>query len=70
MGDVAGRIEHVVVLMLENRSFDSMLGKLYPKGPGFDGLSGDETNPQTGVNEVRVWGSAAVDAARKTDAYW
>ena len=63
MGDTAGRIEHVVVLMLENRSFDSMLGRLYAKGPGFDGLSGDESNPQAGANEVRVWGSDATDAA-------
>src|SRR5712691_714620 len=38
-------IEHVVVLMLENRSFDCMLGKLYPKSPGFEGLSGTESNP-------------------------
>ncbi len=32
-------IKHVVVLMLENRSFDCMLGKLYPSGPAFDGLT-------------------------------
>jgi phospholipase C len=38
------RIDHIVVLMLENRSFDSMLGKLYPKSPDFDGLSGSEFN--------------------------
>src|SRR5579871_5831585 len=37
-------IRHVVVLMLENRSFDGMLGRLYPKGPGFNGLDGSETN--------------------------
>jgi phospholipase C len=37
-------IQHVVVLMLENRSFDCMLGKLYPKSAGFDGLSGAESN--------------------------
>jgi phospholipase C len=40
-----GKIEHVVVLMLENRSFDSMLGRLYPKSDAFDGLSGSECNP-------------------------
>ncbi len=34
------RIEHVVVLMLENRSFDNLLGRLYPKSDAFDGLSG------------------------------
>lgn len=34
-------IRHLVVLMLENRSFDHMLGFL----PGINGLKGDETNP-------------------------
>jgi hypothetical protein len=38
-------IEHVVVLMLENRSFDTMLGWLYPGRPDFDGLTGREANP-------------------------
>ena len=37
-------IEHVVVLMLENRSFDNMLGALYPDNPNFDGLNGTEVN--------------------------
>jgi len=37
-------LAHVVVLMLENRSFDSMLGKLHDAAPGFDGLTGDESN--------------------------
>src|SRR5215471_5564634 len=36
------KIDHIVVLMLENRSFDSMLGKLYPKSATFDGLDGTE----------------------------
>ena len=35
-------INHVVVLMLENRSFDSMLGRLYSGRADFDGLRGDE----------------------------
>jgi phospholipase C len=39
------RIKHIVVLMLENRSFDSLLGRLYPKSETFDGLSGTESNP-------------------------
>ncbi|MGA2812769.1 MAG: alkaline phosphatase family protein [Candidatus Acidiferrum sp.] len=45
-------IEHIVVLMLENRSFDHMLGFLYtdngnvaPGGAPFDGLTGSESNP-------------------------
>jgi len=38
-------INHIVVLMLENRSFDCLLGKLYPKSDTFEGLSGSEQNP-------------------------
>ena len=41
-------ISNIVVLMLENRSFDHMLGFLYadsgnvsPAGQAFDGLSGE-----------------------------
>ena len=41
------KIDHVVVLMLENRSFDCMLGSLRPKSADFDGLDGTETNPLT-----------------------
>jgi phospholipase C len=37
------RIEHFVVLMLENRSFDHMLG--FCNIPGVDGLTGSEFNP-------------------------
>ena len=44
MGALDG-IKHVIVLMLENRSFDSMFGVLYPKNSGFEGLNGSETNP-------------------------
>lgn len=50
----ATKIDHVVVLMLENRSFDSLLGRLYPNRPDFDGLKGTETN-FLGTNPVRVW---------------
>jgi phospholipase C len=41
------RIDHVVVLMLENRSFDHMLGFLDHPDPAFDGLrrGGPHTNP-------------------------
>ncbi|HEY1301282.1 MAG TPA: alkaline phosphatase family protein [Stellaceae bacterium] len=53
------RIEHVVVVTLENRSFDSMLGRLYPKSAGFDGLDGSESNPwhkpDGSAVPVRVW---------------
>ena len=49
-------IEHVIVLMLENRSFDCMLGKLYPSDPSFEGLRGGENN--VWLNQpVPVWSS-------------
>ncbi len=50
-------VAHIVVLMLENRSFDCMLGKLYPKSPEFDGLSGTEANEDFDVVSVPVWNS-------------
>jgi phospholipase C len=49
-------IQHVVVLMLENRSFDSMLGRLYPNRHDFDGLKGDESN-EWGNKTFSVWAS-------------
>jgi phospholipase C len=59
-------IRHVVVLMLENRSFDCMLGKLYPKSAEFDGLSGDENNvwrrPAGILQTIRVWNDPTVTA--------
>jgi phospholipase C len=54
-------INHVVVLMLENRSFDHMLGFLYnaqgnvsPAGQPFDGLTGTESNPDSTGAAVTV----------------
>lgn len=52
------QIDHVVVLMLENRSFDSLLGRLYPASPEFDGLTGDESNIVNGQT-IPVWTSGA-----------
>jgi len=54
MADEGGlsSVEHVVLLMLENRSFDHMLGYLYadagnvsPAGHRYEGLTGSESNP-------------------------
>jgi len=39
-----GTIQHLVVLMLENRSFDHMLGYLKSPSYAIDGLNGDESN--------------------------
>ena len=55
------KIEHIVVLMQENRSFDCMLGQLYPKSREFNGLSGHETNPLQGQPNVSVWSSEGTD---------
>jgi len=55
-------VEHVVVLMLENRSFDHMLGFLYadagnvsPSGQSFEGLTGKESSPDSGGQPVTVF---------------
>jgi phospholipase C len=55
-----GQIEHIVQLMLENRSFDHMLGFLYPNktGPGgqpFEGLTGAESNVGPDGTSVTVY---------------
>jgi phospholipase C len=58
-GNGLSAIEHIVVLMLENRSFDHMLGYLYPgnvtpSGQPFEGLTGTESNPDGHGNQVAV----------------
>ena len=40
-------LKHIVVLMMENRSFDHMLGGLKAQDPRIDGLTGNESNPDT-----------------------
>lgn len=42
---LSSQIEHIVVVMFENRSFDNMLGDLYPASDTYDGLTGNEVNP-------------------------
>jgi phospholipase C len=53
-------IAQLVVLMLENRSFDSMLGQLYPGRADFDGLAGHETN-EWNEAAYSVWVSDSID---------
>lgn len=62
-------ISNIVVLMLENRSFDHMLGFLYtdrgnvsPSGQPFEGLTGKESNPDTDGSPVPVFAIAPTDA--------
>jgi len=57
-------IRHVIVLMLENRSFDCMLGDLYPAGPGFNGLTGNESNPLgPGLPAIQVNTTKTMDSS-------
>jgi phospholipase C len=62
MANQLGNIKHIVQLMLENRSFDQMLGFLYtdknnvaPSGQEYDGLTGNEANPDGTGRMVKVY---------------
>ncbi|MBE1163039.1 alkaline phosphatase family protein [Dyella acidiphila] len=50
------KIDHVIVLMLENRSFDSILGRLYTDRIDFDGVPGGAYN-MVGDQKVSAWTS-------------
>lgn len=61
-GKALSKINHIVVLMLENRSFDHMLGFLYsdagnvsPAGQAYEGLTGNESNPDAKGKPVSVF---------------
>jgi phospholipase C len=61
MANQLGSIKHIVQLMLENRSFDQMLGFLYDgnkspaTGQPFEGLTGNESNPDDMGRDCRVF---------------
>jgi phospholipase C len=68
-GNQLSSISNIVVLMLENRSFDHMLGLLYSAngnvsatGQPFEGLTGTESNPGTDGSAVPVFSITATDA--------
>lgn len=55
-------VKHIVQLMLENRSFDQMLGFLYastgnqaPNNQPFEGLTGNEFNLDDTGREIKVY---------------
>ena len=54
------KLQHIVVLMMENRSFDHMLGSLKAVNPKIDGyVDGDPfTNPDANNNPVKPQPSA------------
>jgi phospholipase C len=47
-------LKHIVVLMMENRSFDHMLGGLMKANPKINGLTGNESNPDSQGAIVKV----------------
>src|SRR5947209_1177286 len=49
--------------MLENRSFDCLFGKLYPKSDAFDGLAGHESNTDGSGAPIEVWNGPGTDFA-------
>jgi len=62
MASNVSRFDHVVLLMLENRSFDHMLGCLYagqgnrsPLGHPFEGLDGTESNLDSSGKAINVF---------------
>ena len=51
-------LKHIVVLMMENRSFDHMLGALKAEDPRINGLTGQESNLDTTNEPTKVQPSA------------
>jgi phospholipase C len=52
-------LQHIVVLMMENRSFDHMLGALMAENSKINGLAGNETNPDSTGQAIQVQPDAA-----------
>src|SRR5437867_5646161 len=52
------QLKHIVVLMMENRSFDHMLGALKAEDPHINGLTGQELNPDTSNEPAKVQSKA------------
>ena len=61
------RIRHIVVLMLENRSFDHMLGLLMPDIPGLRGVrAGDYFNEGADGTRYYVTDGASPSCGEQT----
>jgi phospholipase C len=54
MGPGVLKLKHIVVLMMENRSFDHMLGALRAQDSRIDSLKGTETNPDSTGTRIAV----------------
>jgi phospholipase C len=75
MSTLTEKIKHVVVLMLENRSFDNILGTLYgpsrpaPRGQHFEGLLVGASNPYDtpgGPQRIFAWNEGGPPGAQWT----
>lgn len=64
-------IEHIVVLMMENRSFDHLFGSLsLLEGRAVDGLTGRETNPDGNGDPVAVFNLGAANIETDPSHSW
>ncbi|MGA2102806.1 MAG: alkaline phosphatase family protein [Candidatus Sulfotelmatobacter sp.] len=61
------QLQHIVVLMMENRSFDHMLGSLKAVNPLIDGVTPDLNNPDTNGNPVPAQPLAEFQAQLQPD---
>jgi phospholipase C len=61
------KLQHIVVLMMENRSFDHMLGSLKAVNPAIDGVTPDLSNPDTNGNPVKAQALAEFQAQLQPD---
>jgi phospholipase C len=80
VGDMLDTFDHVVVLMLENRSFDNLLGYMYPNGvpasaplgKTFEGVTGKSlSNPvPSGVKYPPPHGATTIAVSPVEDGNW
>jgi phospholipase C len=61
------QLKHIVVLMMENRSFDHMLGSLAAVNPKIDGVTAALSNPDTNGNLVKPQPLAEFQAQLQPD---
>jgi phospholipase C len=60
-------LKHIVVVMMSGRSFDHMLGSLKAEDPRIDGLTGNESNPDTTGAIVKVQPNAVFQSQLDPD---
>jgi phospholipase C len=51
-------LKHLVIVMMSSHSFDHMLGALKTVNPAIDGLTGNESNPDTTGARIMVQAKA------------